>query len=286
MKSTPSQILLRQHSRWRLFAKLAGLFLIVVCAISIRQLVIEGVRISDNALAPVYRNNSWVWVCKLNSCIDHAPAGSPLLFKTVKGQRLLRLKVAGPGTTLHGDTTGRVQAPGFQRILHNDSWFFEPTDIHVPKHGDSLNFAELKSADFDLAVRLYQQQLRNQNALPIHLIAHLFIDGRETTLDKAAITQIHNLPINVRDLPNYSWQEIRLIEMQILRNELGSLNVDIKRDVWQDKKLVKGFRVLEDCFFVLCLKGRDCVDSREIGYVSRSQISGSLAKWSLSQAKP
>ena len=282
---TPSQVLLRQHSRLRLYAKLGGLLLFLFSALAMRQWIVEGVRLSDNALTPQYRNGSWVWVCKLRSCVDHASPGTPLLFTTSKGQRLLRAKAAGPGATLVGDTSGRVTAPGFHRQLRGDSWFFENSKIRIPKRNDSLVFSTLQGAEFDLAMRLFQQQRRSQGLKPIQLVASLWIDGHESSLDKAAITQIHNIPINTRDLPNYGWQEIRLIEMQILRNELGSSQVEIRRDIWNGTKQVKGFRVLEDCYFLLCFKGRDCADSREFGYVSRSQISGSIMKWLLKPAK-
>ncbi|HSQ40970.1 MAG TPA: hypothetical protein VLM37_01680, partial [Fibrobacteraceae bacterium] len=48
----------------------------------------------------------------------------------------------------------------------------------------------------------------------------------------------------------------------------------IRREVWRSGKRIDGIHVQEDCYFLLCLKGRECLDSRESGFVPRRWISG------------
>lgn len=271
MTRTPSQKLLRHHSPWRLATKLLAVAILVGLAYTVRYKVIEGTRVPDNGLAPDLRMSSWVWICKMQRCLDHAAPGTATVFEANPGDFLIRELAAGPGAILQGQTDGSVTAPGFKRHLAEDSWFLDFAMIHVPRKGDSLVFANLAPAEFDLAMRLFRQQ---EPSAHIQVRPSLWIDGRQVPIERASGSSIHGIPVKLKDLGLYSWQELKLIEMQILRSEYGSSHVHIQREVLRDTTRINGFRTQNDCFFLLCTKGRDCVDSRELGFITRPHIRG------------
>lgn len=268
---SPSQKLLRRHSPWRLAFKIGGAVLLGLVAVAIRMWMIEGVRLPDRALVPDYPAGKWMWVCKADRCIDQIQASTPVLFQTTAGQRLMRIVVGGPGEKVTGDMNGKISAPGFQRKIRDDSWFFDKISLQVPKRGDSLVFSKLNPAELDLALRLYREQKPKHK---LRVEASLWIDNRLVPLEKAAIAQIHGIPVKSKEIGSMSWQELKLIEMQVLRNEHGSSQVEIRRTVSRKSKPVLGFKVKEDCYFALCLRAKDCVDSRELGYIPRNRILG------------
>lgn len=270
---SPSAKLLRAHSRWRLAWKIGGIVLFGVLAFAVRFWVVEGVQIPDRSMLPKLRQGAWVWVCKTQRCIDGTEAGSGILLETHTGLRLLRVVAAGPGAILQGDPNGKITTKGFQHRLRGNPWFLSKENIRIPHQGDSLVFAKLNPAEMDLALRLYRTQKPKSK---LQLKASLWIDGREVPIEKASIAQLHGIPVKPAELGSLSWQELQLVEMQVLRQEHGSSKVEIRRKVFQNEKPLLGFKVKEDCFFAVCLSGNDCVDSRDIGYVPRNMILGKV----------
>lgn len=272
-QASPSHKLLREHSRWRLAWKVGGIALFGLVAFMVRLWIVEGIRIPDRSLHPRIPQGSWIWACKTGTCVASVETNSVVLLETHIGQRLVRVVAAGPGALLNGEANGRISSPGFQHRLRGNPWFLEKTHIRVPRKGDFLEFSKLNGAELDLALRLY----RSQN--PKHKLTmrgSLWIDGREVPVAKASIAQLYGIPVKPSEIASLSWQEIDLVEMQILRQEHGSSKVEIRREVLRKDSLLTGFKVWEDCFFTTCLSGSDCVDSRELGYIPRNQILGKI----------
>jgi len=263
--------LLRRHSVWRLSIKILGVFLFLIAGWSLRHWAVEGVRIPDNALHPAYKSGAWVWVCKLPICLDKAQAGDLLLLETPTGERIIRQIAAIPGEDLTGEQNGRIEGKTFKRILREDSWFIEKATLHAPRKGDTLRFATLAPAQFDLSLRLLREQNPN---IKYRVVPSLWLDSGKAPLEKAQAAEIHGIPIRLKELGSMSWQELQLVQMQILRSELGTTQATIRREVWQDTTRLDAFTVQQDCFFALCLRGRDCVDSRELGYIPRNRALG------------
>jgi hypothetical protein len=281
-KPRPSQALMRQHSTWRLGVKIAGFVTFLLLALALRIWVVEGVKVPDRSISPDFKPGAWVWICKLPWCIEEAHPGAPVLLGTRAGDRILRILAGTPGTSIQGETNGKITGPGFKRRLSEESWFLENATIRIPKKGDSLVFSKLGTAEFDLAMKLYQQVHPKK---PVKIRASLWIDNREAPLEKAVSAQINNIPVKIRELGNLNWQEIRLVEMQVLRNEHGSSKVEVRREAWKDSTRVEGIRIHENLYFVVCLKARDCVDSRELGFIPQSRMLGSRIPLSLANFK-
>lgn len=268
---SPSQKLLRQHSRWRLAGKVGGIFLLVSIAIAIRIWVIEGVRIPDRSLAPRFSQGSWVWICKTQKCIESTKSDSPILLKTNSSQRILRVVAAGPGSILRGEPNGKISSKGNQYRLRGNPWFLEKSQIKVPRKGDSLIFSQLNPPEFDLALRLFRLQNPKKK---LSIRPTLWIDGNEHPIEKTSIAQLHGIPVKPSEVGSLSWQELELVQMQILRQEHGSSKVEIRREVILKGKPLLAIHVKENCFFAICLSVSDCVDSRDLGYIPQSRIIG------------
>ena len=273
MARSPSQKLLRRHSSWRLLAKIVFLLAFVLVALAARIWVIEGVRIPDQSMAPQWKQGSWAWICKLQSCIDRATDGTPVLVKTPTGNRLLRVIAAGPGETLQGSPGGEIRSPDFHYMLREDPWFLDTAYIRVPKARDSITFATLNGAEMDLYMRLLKQQNPGKT---LRVKASLWIDGHPSDLEKAKVAQIHGLSVKPSELGNFTWQELLLVQIQVLRMEHGASKVELMREPWLDSTQVKGLRIHENAFFAVCLRGRSCVDSRELGFIPRSRVMGTM----------
>lgn len=268
---SPSQKLLREHSRWRLAWKIGGILLFGLVAVSVRIWIIEGLQIPDRSLSPRFAQGTWVWVCKTKGCIESVKDSTPILLKTNTDQRLLRVVAAGPGSILRGEPNGKIASKNFQHRLRGNPWFLEKTQVRVPKKGDSLVFAKLNPAELDLALRLYRQQKPSHK---LTMRATLWIDGRLTPIEKVSVALLHGIPIKPSEVGSLSWQELEIVQMQILRQEHGSSKVEIRREVLRKDKPLLGFKVKEDCFFAVCLSGNDCVDSRDLGFIPRNRILG------------
>jgi len=267
--------LLRESSReWN---AVLGILLVGIFALSllVRLYALEPVRVVENSLEPRISAGRIVWICKLSLCTDKLSRGDIVLTEFPGSGPVLRAVFGLPGDSVEVFPDGKIQTGNADYFWEDESEILAPRDFYVPRKDDSIFLSDLNDISFDYASgflrkefgfnRYYVQTglFRGKDSLPISRVgsAHLF--GR---------------PISTREIHGLHWQEYFLIALQINREEPGAKSVRFERRLFaiSDSSEVTAFKSPESAYYLICLKGNRCEDSRNGGYVPKSQILGKV----------
>ncbi len=267
--------LLRASSReWNavLGILLVGIFL---SSLLIRFYALEPVRVVENSLEPRISAGKIVWLCKISLCTDKLTRGDIVLASFPGNGPALRAVFGLPGDSVTVFPDGKIQTEDAEYFWEDESEIIAPRDFYVPRKDDSVFLSGLNDISFDYASNFLRKEFgfnryyvqaklfRGQDTLPISRVgsAHLF--GR---------------PISIREVHGLHWQEYFLISLQVNREDPGAKKAHFERRLFavSDSSEVSGFKSPENAYYLICLKGNRCEDSRNNGYIPKSQILGKV----------
>lgn len=272
--------LLRASSReWNL---LLGIVLVGIFVLSllVRFYALEPIRVVENSLEPQIPAGKVVWLCKLSFCTDKLNRGDIVLTDFPGKGSALRAAFGLPGDSVKVFPDGKIQTKDADYFWEDESEILAPREFYIPRKDDSIVFADLNDISFDYASNFLRKEFgfshyyvqtklfRGEDSLPISRVgsAHLF--GR---------------PVSVREVHGLHWQEYFLISLQINREDPGAKSVHFERKLFTvaDSSEVSGFKSPENAFYLICLKGNRCEDSRNSGYIPKSQILGKVLNFQI-----
>lgn len=267
--------LLRASSReWNavLGILLVGIFL---SSLLIRFYALEPVRVVENSLEPRISAGKIVWLCKISLCTDKLTRGDIVLASFPGNGPALRAVFGLPGDSVTVLPDGKIRTEDAEYFWEDESEIIAPRDFYVPRKDDSVFLSGLNDISFDYASNFLRKEFgfnryyvqaklfRGQDTLPISRVgsAHLF--GR---------------PISIREVHGLHWQEYFLISLQVNREDPGAKKAHFERRLFavSDSSEVSGFKSPENAYYLICLKGNRCEDSRNSGYIPKSQILGKV----------
>lgn len=267
--------LLRATSkRWNVILFLV-LIAIASLACTIRFYVFEPVVVSDTSMTPAIHKGKRVWVCKLPYVKKHLQAGDFVLAKLKNGDLVLRKILAMPGDTVVLFPNGKASVGDRSFKWYRESEILDKREFYVPKKGDSISFDSLNDISFDYA----SGYLHKKYGFRKYFVKAALYQGNDSVpLSRVGSTRLAGRPISAKEVPGLPWQELYLIKLQIKREEPGAKNIHFERKLFRrkDSTEVKTFVMDEDCYYLICIKGDRCEDSREFGYVPQNSITGKV----------
>lgn len=300
----------------------------------IRLYVFEPVKIMDASMAPKFKEQSIVWMCKLPYCFSGLTDQDIVWAKLKSDETQVRSILAMPGDTIEISDKGRVVSAHRNFKWKNEDAFIQSRAMYVPKAGDTLVFSELNDVEQDYVIAYLRD--KGENVL---VKTTLWQGGREISLDRVGSTKIANRQVSLNEIDFLPWQDRYLIEEQIRQSEPGNAPIKLKRQLFygeikkvaatdkkdsttsqdstatQDSSVVKdssavaikqdsvsvdtaqisqahnsqsvkvyGAQINEiviedDCYYLICKKGSNCPDSRELGYFRKDQLIGTHVAW-------
>lgn len=242
----------------------------------IRFGVLEPVALKDATLQPSVPAGQRIWICKLPMCLESPPMGSLVLASTRAREPVLRWVLGTPGMVLQFGPLGRVQYHDQFWVWRREHTIIDEQTLRVPAQGDTLYLDSLGPMAFDMATRLYRKQWPEHN---ITIEVSLMNGQVPMPLSEVGRTTIANRPVSQTEIAGLPWQELRLLEMQLQHLEASEHPIRFHRRLLVDSLEIKQFPVLEDCWFLVCSRGAICVDSREEGFFTRSDLLGAPLPW-------
>ncbi|MBO7384101.1 MAG: S26 family signal peptidase [Fibrobacter sp.] len=261
----------RMNSQSHVFFLVFVLVLAFAVALLARHYVFEPLKMTNNSMYPRHKENSFLWVCKLPQCIDQVKKNETVWAELRNHETLVRRVIAMPGDTLHISDKGFIKSGKFRTLWRGENAFIESRDIYVPKKGDTLHFDALNDVEQDYAITLLHEQGVN-----FHIKTTLWQGEREINIDRVGSTKLSNRQVSLQEINVLPWQDRRLIEMQIRQSEPGNSPIKLRRELLHeaDSSLINEIVVEDDCYFLACLRGNHCVDSRETGYFTKERLLG------------
>lgn len=240
-------------------------------AVVIRYYVFEPLQIANASMFPRHKENSFIWVCKLPYCIDKIQKNETIWAELRNHETLVRRVIAMPGDSLHVSDKGIAQSGKLRFFWKGENAFIESRSLYVPKQGDTLHFSALNDIEQDNAITLLHEQ-----GTKFFVKTTLWQGEHEINIDNVGSTKLSNRQVSLQEINVLPWQDRRLIELQIRQREPGNSPIKLRRELFKeaDSSLIEDIIVEEDCYFLACLRGNHCVDSRETGYFTKSRLLG------------
>ena len=276
--------LLRASSRkWNIV--LGALIAALFCAsLAVRFYAIEPVRIVESALEPELPAGKTVWLCKLPVCTEHLRRGDVVLARFPGKGPALRTVFGLPGDSVHVHPDGKIFADGAHFTWEDESEILAPRTFYVPRKDDTVSVKDLNDISFDYAVSYLHRNFGHRS----YFVRTKLYRGLDTLpISRVGSAHLFGRPIGTREIHGMHWQEHFLISLQINREEPGARRVHFERSLYKtsDSTEVVGFRFTEDAYYLICLKGNRCEDSRNGGYVPKSQITGKVLRFRIPFAR-
>ena len=265
----------RRHSKAHVFFLVFILGAVLAIMIGVRSYVIEPVRVQDNSLYPKFKKNSILWMCKLPRCTDDIKDGD-FVWGILRNQdNMVRRVLGGPGDSITITNNGKVYTPHRNFKWNGEDAFIETRSIYIPRKGDTLRFNKLNDVEQDYLISLMHEQ--NEK---IYVKSSLWQGNREMPIERIGSTKLGNRQVSLQEVDYLPWQDRYLLEEQIFHTEPGDSPIQIRREFYDeiDSSKITEIVVPEDCYFLACTKGAFCLDSREVGYFTKSHIRGRYVK--------
>lgn len=285
-------------------------------AAAIRLYVFEPVKIMDASMAPKFKEQSVVWMCKLPQCFSGLQDQDIVWAKFKSNESQVRSILAMPGDTFEILDKGKVRSPHRNFKWKGEDAFIQSRKIYVPKAGDTLTFSDLSDVEQDYIISYLRN--KGENVL---VKTTLWQGDREISIDRVGSAKIANRQVSLNEIDFLPWQDRYLIEEQIRQSEPGNAPIKLKRQLFygeikkvatvepKDSSVTDSLKdsvtvdtaqisqalnsqnvkvygeqitkiVIEsDCYYLVCKKSSNCPDSRELGYFTDSQIIGRHVQW-------
>lgn len=273
----------------------------------IRLYVFEPVKIMDASMAPKFKEQSIVWMCKLPQCFSGLQDQDIVWAKFKSNESQVRSILAMPGDSIEISDKGKVYSSHRNFKWKGEDAFIQSRKIYVPKAGDTLVFSELNDVEQDYVISYLRD--KGENVL---VKTTLWQGDREISIDRVGSTKIANRQVSLNEIDFLPWQDRYLIEEQIRQSEPGNAPIKLKRQLFygEIKKVAvaakndtvtvdtaqisqvhnsQGVKVYgnqineivieDDCYYLICKKSSNCPDSREMGYFTESHIIGRHVQW-------
>lgn len=262
-------------SKARLFFAVFLMIAVFCEAVFIRYSAIEPILLKDTSMQPRHTEGSLIWMCKLAQCTQSIAYNQSVWAKLNDQETIVRKVIALPGDTLEISDKGRVKSSHKRFMWKNEDSFIESRKFYIPKKGDVLQFSELNDIEEDHVLRIMFEQ-----KVPFFIKTTLWQGNREINIERIGSTKLGNRLVSLQELDLLPWQDRRLIEQQIRQAEPGNATIKIKREFFStvDSTKLESYEVQSDNYFLACEKGKQCVDSREIGLFPKERILGTYIK--------
>ncbi len=272
--------LLRASSReWNL---ILGIFLvgIFVSSLLIRFYALEPIRIAENSLEPQIPARKIVWLCKLSLCTDKLNRGDIVLTDFPGKGPALRAVFGLPGDSIRVFPDGKIQTKGTDYFWEDESEVLAPREFYIPRKSDSIIFSNLNDISFDYASNFLRKEFGFSH---YYVQAKLFRGEDSLPISRVGSAHLFGRPVSVREVHGLHWQEYFLITLQINREDPGAKSVHFERKLFTvtDSSEVSFFKSPENAYYLICLKGNRCEDSRNSGYIPKSQILGKVLNFQI-----
>ncbi len=272
--------LLRASSReWNL---LLGIVLVGIFVLSllVRFYALEPIRVVENSLEPQIPAGKVVWLCKLSFCTDKLNRGDIVLTDFPGKGSALRAAFGLPGDSVKVFPDGKIQTKDADYFWEDESEILAPREFYIPRKDDSIVFADLNDISFDYASNF----LRKEFGFSHYYVQTKLFRGKDSLpISRVGSAHLFGRPVSVREVHGLHWQEYFLISLQINREDPGAKSVHFERKLFTvaDSSEVSGFKSPENAFYLICLKGNRCEDSRNSGYIPKSQILGKVLNFQI-----
>ncbi len=208
--------------------------LLVICfcgAVAVRYYVFEPLQLGNKSMAPRYKENSWIWVCKLPQCIDKINVNETVWAKLRNQETVVRKIIGMPGDSITITDKGRVRTSRLKFKWKNENAFIESRSFYVPKQGDTLYFSQLNDVEQDYIISYLHSQGVN-----FVVKTTLWQGEHELSNDRIGATKIANRQVSLHEIDFLPWQDRYLIELQIRQNEPGTSPIKMKRELFLAKR--------------------------------------------------
>ena len=272
--------LLRASSReWNL---LLGIVLVGIFVLSllVRFYALEPIRVVENSLEPQIPAGKVVWLCKISFCTDKLNRGDIVLTDFPGKGSALRAVFGLPGDSVKVFPDGKIQTKDADYFWEDESEILAPREFYIPRKDDSIVFADLNDISFDYASNF----LRKEFGFSHYYVQTKLFRGKDSLpISRVGSAHLFGRPVSVREVHGLHWQEYFLISLQINREDPGAKSVHFERKLFTvaDSSEVSGFKSPENAFYLICLKGNRCEDSRNSGYIPKSQILGKVLNFQI-----
>jgi len=244
-------------------------------AMALRIRVLEPLQISDSSMFPRHKEKEILWMCKLPQCTDNVAYNETVWATLRNGESIIRKVIGLPGDKIGFSDKGRVLTPHGKFKWKDETAFIQSRQLHIPRKGDTLHFAQLNDIEEDYMINLLIESGRK-----FYVKTSLWQGNHEINKERLGSTKLGNRQVSLQEVDFLPWQDRYLLEEQIFHSEPGDSPIQIRREFFDeiDSTQITELVVHEDCYFLACVKGAFCLDSREAGYFTKSHIRGRYVK--------
>lgn len=260
-----------QNSKAFIFFLAFVLVLFFAAALGLRFYVLEPLKLNDSAMYPKFKEDDIVWICKLPRCIDELKTGDIVWARQKNKETLVRKVLAMPGEKVKFYNNGKLRVKNKSKILQDEEVFIETRKIDIPKKGDTLYLNKLNDVEQDYAINILLEQ-----DIPFYIKTSLWQGDRELPLDILGALKLGNRQVSLKEVDLLPWQDRYLLEMQVFQREIGNTPVKIRREFYnkKDSSRIEEIVTQDDYYFIISEKLKHSPDSRELGYIPKSQLLG------------
>lgn len=240
-----------------------------------RFYALEPIRVVENSLEPQIPAGKNVWLCKLSLCTDKLTRGDIVLTNIPGKGPALRAVFGLPGDSVKVYPDGKIQTKASGYFWEDESEILAPRSFYIPREGDSIFLSKLNDISFDYTSNF----LRKEFGFTHYYVQTKLFRGKDSLpISRIGSSHLFGRPVSVREVHSLHWQEYFLIALQINREDPGAKGVHFERKLFNvaDSSEVTFFKSPENAYYLICLKGNRCEDSRNGGYVPKSQILGKV----------
>ena len=252
-----------------------SLVMVFLLSMALRFYALEPLQILDSSMYPRHKEKEFLWMCKLPSCIDKIAYDETVWASLRNGETVVRKVIGMPGDKIDFSDNGRVKTPHGSFRWKEETAFIQRRQVHIPRKGDTLRIAQLNDIEQDYFVTLLLE-----SGVKMFVKTSLWQGDREIGIEILGSTKLGNRQVSLQEIDYPPWQDRFLLEEQVFHSEPGDAPIQIRREFFneEDSTQITEFVVPEDCYFLACVKGAFCLDSREVGYFTKSHLLGRYLK--------
>lgn len=253
----------------RIFLALFGIALLVTGAFWVRVRLVTPWRLADAQLNAPWNQGSIVLIKNFNFSQDLPYEGNVVSIRDFQGNKFLRRFAGTSGDTLHFNGKNKLSNGSWKHEWKEEPWMVEPAMLVLPGAGDTLRLDFLSHMELEMLVN----HLRALGWDSLSSKTHLEVAGRPLPENRLIEANLYGRPLNHRILQDLSWQELRMVEMQLQGREHYIRRVRARRIVEHKGQPLEFVVLPENTFFAVCDADR-CRDSRQMGYLPLSNLIG------------
>lgn len=240
-------------------------------AMTLRFYVLEPLQIMDSSMYPRHKDHEILWMCKTPSCIDKIAYNETVWASLRNGESVVRRVIGLPGEKINFSDKGRITTQYGLIQWKDETAFIQRRQVNVPRKGDTLHISQLNDVEEDFAINLMIEQGEE-----FFVKTTLWQGDREIGIERIGSTKLGNRQVSLQEVDYLPWQDRYLLEQQIFHSEPGDSPIQIRREFLRksDSSKIESIVVQEDCYFLACEKGAFCLDSREVGFFTKSHLLG------------